>query len=269
MAGEHLEYDTKLTAKTRVDNDGTEDDSDRADGFSDQAPSGYQLTFKLWHPNCWMTTVTAKTDGNLLVNSVYIVDEHVKAHVVAYANTTEALETLIEATHMSERTYSVSELHNRHQYGESTEPVRKMTRNLLVEYDPANSIYDALVSRGFIPVEPLRVRDGYEYWTVAVDDPRERMQEKLATVCETKNAEITVQQISTQRPITDTDVDAGTCWETLSTRQREVFKHARDQGYYEWPRAVSGADLAAELDIAKTTFFEHLRKAEAKLLGRK
>jgi predicted DNA binding protein len=45
-----------------------------------------------------------------------------------------------------------------------------------------------------------------------------------------------------------------------------VYEHARNAGYYEWPREASTRELADELDVSKTTLLEHLRKAEAKLL---
>jgi predicted DNA binding protein len=52
----------------------------------------------------------------------------------------------------------------------------------------------------------------------------------------------------------------------LSDRQAEVVGLALTAGYYEWPRAADAETLAAELGIAHSTFLEHLRKAEARLL---
>ena len=49
-------------------------------------------------------------------------------------------------------------------------------------------------------------------------------------------------------------------------RLYEVFDSDRDAGYHEWPRGCSTRDLAADLDVSKTTLLEHLRKAESKLL---
>lgn len=53
----------------------------------------------------------------------------------------------------------------------------------------------------------------------------------------------------------------------LTDRQHEVVKHALDSGYFEWPRAATSEELAAELGISRTTFLEHLRKGQAKLLS--
>jgi predicted DNA binding protein len=52
----------------------------------------------------------------------------------------------------------------------------------------------------------------------------------------------------------------------LSERQAEVVTLALEDGYYEWPRGADAETLADRLDISHSTFLEHLRKAESKLL---
>ncbi|WP_256297622.1 helix-turn-helix domain-containing protein [Haloarchaeobius salinus] len=52
----------------------------------------------------------------------------------------------------------------------------------------------------------------------------------------------------------------------LSERQAEVVGLAIEAGYYEWPRETDAETLAAQLDITHSTFLEHLRKAESRLL---
>jgi predicted DNA binding protein len=53
----------------------------------------------------------------------------------------------------------------------------------------------------------------------------------------------------------------------LTPRQLEVIEYALENGYFEWPRNDTSAELASELDISRPTFLEHLRKAESKLLA--
>ena len=50
--------------------------------------------------------------------------------------------------------------------------------------------------------------------------------------------------------------------EKLTDRQRETLQTAYHSGFFEWPRAASGEDVATSLDIAPATFSQHLRKAE-------
>jgi hypothetical protein len=54
----------------------------------------------------------------------------------------------------------------------------------------------------------------------------------------------------------------------LTARQREALAAAWRAGYYEVPREGSVTDVAAALDIAESTAATHLRKAEARLVGR-
>ncbi|MWG34519.1 helix-turn-helix domain-containing protein [Halomarina oriensis] len=53
----------------------------------------------------------------------------------------------------------------------------------------------------------------------------------------------------------------------LSARQSEVVTLAYESGYFDWPRRSDAETLAAELGISHTTFLEHLRKGERKLIG--
>lgn len=52
----------------------------------------------------------------------------------------------------------------------------------------------------------------------------------------------------------------------LTDRQLEVLFAAVDAGYYEWPREVSGEDLADQLGVSGATLHEHLRRAESALV---
>ncbi|MDG5776883.1 helix-turn-helix domain-containing protein [Haloarculaceae archaeon H-GB2-1] len=52
----------------------------------------------------------------------------------------------------------------------------------------------------------------------------------------------------------------------LTERQQSLVRAAVDQGYYDTPRGCSLTDLAAELDIAKSTCSETLHRAEEKIV---
>lgn len=53
----------------------------------------------------------------------------------------------------------------------------------------------------------------------------------------------------------------------LTDRQHEVLEAAFEAGYYDWPRTVSGSELADRLGISQPTLSEHLTTAERKLLS--
>lgn len=52
----------------------------------------------------------------------------------------------------------------------------------------------------------------------------------------------------------------------LSEGQQRALLTAIEEGYYEIPREATTAEIAAELDISRRTFEEHLRRAENKLV---
>ncbi|WP_264781665.1 bacterio-opsin activator domain-containing protein [Haladaptatus sp. T7] len=54
---------------------------------------------------------------------------------------------------------------------------------------------------------------------------------------------------------------------TLTTRQHEALLAAYAGGYFDWPRKKSGEEVAAELGVSSPTFFQHLRRAEQKVLS--
>ncbi len=55
--------------------------------------------------------------------------------------------------------------------------------------------------------------------------------------------------------------------EELTDRQRTALEKAYRAGFFEWPHAVSGDELADSMDITRSTFHQHLRAAERKVIG--
>lgn len=52
----------------------------------------------------------------------------------------------------------------------------------------------------------------------------------------------------------------------LTDRQREVLETALEMGYFERPRDANATEVASALDIAPSTFAEHLASAQSKVL---
>ncbi|MFC6716592.1 bacterio-opsin activator domain-containing protein [Natrialbaceae archaeon GCM10025810] len=53
----------------------------------------------------------------------------------------------------------------------------------------------------------------------------------------------------------------------LTERQRTALETAYYAGFFEWPREMSGQEIADSLDISPATFHEHLRTAQEKIVG--
>lgn len=72
---------------------------------------------------------------------------------------------------------------------------------------------------------------------------------------------VTVEEVGGNRVATDSVVDA------LSLRQREAIEAALAIGYYDVPREATLEDVAGEIESARATAAEHLRKAESNLVS--
>ncbi|WP_049927410.1 bacterio-opsin activator domain-containing protein [Halopiger goleimassiliensis] len=59
---------------------------------------------------------------------------------------------------------------------------------------------------------------------------------------------------------------AGTLERKLTDRQAMALQKAFVADYFEWPRNVSGEELAESMGISRSTFHQHLRSAQRKLL---
>ncbi|UPW02189.1 helix-turn-helix domain-containing protein [Halorussus gelatinilyticus] len=229
--------------------------------MAEDTTGGLRLTLDIWHPDCWTLEVTDRVAGGLLGHGVHRIDGMANGRFTAYGDSTDEVDELVEAVRDSELTDSTWETADPHADADTQVP-GSASRGIVVRYDMEKSINDALVSRGFIPDEPVRMYDGREYWTVIVNESRNGVHERIDAVREEMDADVAVELI--------TAPSAGSGMfrtDALSARQREVFELARQEGYYTWPREVSATELADDLGVSKATLLEHLRKAEVKLLG--
>lgn len=222
-----------------------------------------QISLRIWHPNCWTLRVTEDADAGLVGHGVYKHDGVLTARLTAYADTTADIDDLIASIDESPLTEEVKIINEYFGPTPRAANAGNATEELLVEYEPTHSIHEALISRGFVPEEEIRIHDGYEYWTVIVAASRSAIQTRLDEIRREMDAEISVEGMKSAR--TGTVQTAAS--DRLSERQREMFEFARQEGYYTWPRDTSASELAEEMGVSKTTFLEHLRKAEAKILG--
>lgn len=226
--------------------------------------SGLQLTLKVWHPGCWSIEVTEDRPGGLLAHAVYRTsDGNVRSLFTAYGDTKAEVDALVDAIRDSAHTLSVLELEERYGSSVSTPEAGRVARELFVEEAPDHSVNDAFVSRGFLHDQPIRIVDGVEFWPVFYRGSRAEVEAALAEIRDEHHADIEVTRISSSGPpqgSTPRRIDR------LSEAQREAYELARAEGYYSWPRKITVRDLAEKQDISKTTFLEHLRKAESKLL---
>ena len=228
-----------------------------------------RLTLDLWHPNCWAIEATDQTDGGVLAHAIYTSptaenESHQKVQglFTAFGDDEAEVDQLLAAIQESEHSGDLSELQER--FGRERNAPGNVVREFFVEYDPSDMVCPTLLKHGFVHSAPVRIEDGREEWQVCFVNDRTEVQDALESVRKEAGAEVAINSITTTENSGGTERDQRL--DTLTTQQRRVFEHAREAGYYEWPRETTTRELASDLDVSKTTMLEHLRKAEAKLL---
>jgi predicted DNA binding protein len=234
------------------------------------AGMGTRLTLDLWHPNCWAIEATSKCPGGILSHAIYDAPttgtERSHGLFTAYGDSVEEVEDLLESIVESELAGDVLELQERFDpRGQRVAP-GTVAREFFLEYDPSDMVCPRLLKQGFVHSAPGQIEQGRETWQVWFAGPREEIQDRIDVVAEATGADINIASISSAE---GAEPERGRRLDTLTRSQRRAFELAREMGYYRWPRETSTRELAAEMDISKTTLLEHLRKAEAKLLDPK
>ncbi len=222
------------------------------------------VTVDMWHPDCWTLEVTQEVDAGLLGYEMTVWDsEFVDRFRLyrAYGESRDTVAELIQAVDDTDLTEEVIIL------SPSTAPDSRafgpVTQDILVEFNPAPGTRDAFASRGFMHYGPSQHENGRERRTLLTISDRDTVYQALEDIEESYHADLTIERFTTTHtPSGMQDLPS----DGLSPRQREAFQLARARGYYDYPRDVTAQDLADEFGISRTTFLEHLRKAERELL---
>jgi predicted DNA binding protein len=103
--------------------------------------------------------------------------------------------------------------------------------------------------------------DGHEYWEVAAWNKEELMQ-----FIKSLKSHMDVCTIMKLEQSVLTDVYFPNVMPKLSMHQKYALELAYENGYYSYPRKINVQKLAKIAKVGVSTFQEHLRKAELKLL---
>jgi DNA-directed RNA polymerase specialized sigma24 family protein len=76
-----------------------------------------------------------------------------------------------------------------------------------------------------------------------------------------ESIDVTIEQVGEYSPVDDGALDR------LTQRQRAVLATALDLGYYDDPREVTQADIAAAMECSASAVGQHLRRAEGEVLS--
>src|SRR3989338_1547179 len=136
----------------------------------------------------------------------------------------------------------------------------KVTGNqLFVLVEGKDSIAEVFDKALFF-IQPALMKEGFEYWELGSWEKKELIEffEKVGKI-----ATVTMLKIKKESPAVFIQREVP----KLTEKQQKVLELAVEYGYYKYPRNVSVQELAAKVNIPRTTFQEHLRKAEQKVMN--
>ncbi|PSP84837.1 helix-turn-helix domain-containing protein [Halobacteriales archaeon QS_1_68_17] len=135
-----------------------------------------------------------------------------------------------------------------------------LTRCLYPSYTP---LQIALLE-GFIPLEYVEYRDGYEYLQILAEN-RDQVSNAVSA--------LDFETVEVVRIVSEFERRPGVSllgWQRLvgsiSEDERELVAAALENGYFRIPREMSLADLADETGVAKSTASKRLRNVERQVI---
>lgn len=131
--------------------------------------------------------------------------------------------------------------------------LRRSSAGGLVQFETATPMLLRATQSSGVPITfPFEIRDGEAHWELTVSHDR---LSSLRSELDSRGLDYRLGRIRGLNVEED----------VLTDHQQQVLDAAIDAGYYEQPREASLTELAAELDIAKSTLSGVLRRAESAL----
>jgi len=128
------------------------------------------------------------------------------------------------------------------------------------------SIIDRFEEHNCLYQSPTIYRQGWEHYTVVAFDEQD-IRALLGDLRSDREIELLSKASISEKQIPHSMLaPANQLFEDITDRQLAALQLALESGYYEQPRQTSLRALADRTAVARSTFEEHLRKAENKLL---
>ncbi|MFA9418301.1 helix-turn-helix domain-containing protein [Natrinema sp. HArc-T2] len=129
-----------------------------------------------------------------------------------------------------------------------------------------DSIIDRFEQYNCLYQPPTVHRQGWEHYTVIAFDEND-VRALLQDLEGDRDIEVLSKTAITEQQIPHSMLaPVDQLFEDITERQLAALRLALESGYYEQPRKTSLRELAEQTAVARSTYEEHLRKAENKLL---
>lgn len=136
---------------------------------------------------------------------------------------------------------------------------------LTVDSKKWDSISERLSKRGIHYRMGTTINDGWERWTVYLN-PTEELSEIVESLETAGNKVELVRNVALDDIERPPQIRMAQFLDELSPRQREVLSTAIEMGHYEHGGGVGVEQVADDLDVAPATAWEHLSRAESKVM---
>jgi len=213
-----------------------------------------QVELRLWHPGCWTLRATEEHPGTHVVEkSLYPADDVIKGDFILASEEDVPIDAFVETIDGYDVVNDVAVLKQ-----------RQGRARAVVNYRRDSSIVPEIVNSDFMPIEPVHITGGEERWTVLVRTAV--LGDVVAEMEEAHDVDVSaIREVDPKEALEFADV-VDRIDDDLSGRQRECLLEAEENGYYSWPRELSAKDVAEDVGITHSTFLEHLRLGEQKVV---
>jgi predicted DNA binding protein len=176
----------------------------------------------------------------------------------------QVLEITSETTPTEELLDDISQIGTVLHESEDEDGYHVVTQSCLCSLE--QSIIDRFEEHNCLYQSPTIYRQGWEHYTVVAFDG-EDIRDLLGDLRSDREIELLSKTSISETQIPHSMLaPANQLFENLTDRQLAALQLALERGYYEQPRKTSLRDLAEQTTVARSTYEEHLRKAENKLL---
>lgn len=213
-----------------------------------------EVRFRYRHDGCWLQETTERHPSVMLVASaVYMVGDEVHMNVTVHAPDAGAVAKAFAEWKKDPRIKKVQQL------SEGPRGAR-----FHVAYASPHSIYVHILQHTPVALGAIRFSQGVEHYQITGASPD--LQDLLKVLGEKGTVEVLSIREAQDIEAEDATASAGPT-AGLTDKQIEALVLAHQEGYYQWPRVRSASDLAEHLGLSSSAFLDHLRHAEAKLIG--
>jgi predicted DNA binding protein len=211
-----------------------------------------EVRFRYQHDGCWLQETTERHPSLMLVASaVYMVGDEVHMNVTVHAPDAATVAKAHAEWKRDPRIKKVTQL------SEGPRGAR-----FHVAYASPHSIYVHILRHTPVALGAIRFAQGAEHYQITGESPE--LQELLKVLG--SKGKVDVLSIREAHEV-EAEESQPSPTAGLTDKQIEALVLAHQEGYYQWPRVRSASDLAEHLGLSSSAFLDHLRHAEAKLIG--